>query len=122
MYHTAMPGLFDGTPLERPVTCDACEKPLAACTCPRGAGGEIVLPKDQPARVGCERRRGKTVTIISGLDPVATDMRAMLNRLKTACAAGGAINEGRIEVQGDHRERTVAFLRELGYPARQLGH
>ena len=97
-----MSGLFDGTPLERPVTCLACEKPLDQCACPRGASGEVVLPKDQPARVGREKRRkGKTVTVITGLDPVASNLRAILGQLKLACAAGGTISQDRIEIQGD---------------------
>jgi translation initiation factor 1 len=61
------------------------------------------------------------VTVIAGIDPVASDINALLARLKSACAAGGTINEGRIEIQGDHRERVVAILKELGYPARPTG-
>ena len=114
--------MFDGTPLERPVTCEACEQPLAQCACPRGESGTILLPKDQPARVGREKRRkGKTVTVISGLNPVASNLDAILAQLKSAFAAGGTINKGRIEIQGDHRERALAFLRDLGYPAKLSG-
>ncbi len=117
-----MSGLFDGTPLERPVTCRSCERPLADCGCPRDANGEIMLPKDQPARVGREKRRkGKSVTVITGLDPVASDLGAILAQLKSACAAGGTISQDRIEIQGDHRERVVAILVGLGYPAKQAG-
>jgi translation initiation factor 1 len=117
-----MSGLFDGTPLERPVTCATCEKPLDQCACPRGASGDVVLPQDQPARVGREKRRkGKTVTVITGLDPVASNLRAILAQLKSACAAGGTISQDRIEIQGDHRARALAILRELGYPAKMTG-
>ena len=81
MHH--MSGLFDGTPLERPVTCEACEKPLDQCACPRDASGQVLLPKDQPARVGLEKRRkGKTVTVIAGLDPTASDFDTILRKLK----------------------------------------
>ncbi len=117
-----MSGLFDGTPLERPVTCQRCAKPLDQCACPRGADGEVMLPKDQPARVGREKRRkGKTVTVIAGLDPVASDLRAILGQLKSACAAGGTISQNRIEIQGDHRERVLAILRDLGYAVKMTG-
>jgi translation initiation factor 1 len=117
-----MSGLFDGTPLERPVTCEACEQPLDQCACPRGANGEVMLPRGQPARVGREKRcKGKTVTVITGLDPVASDLRAILGQLKSACAAGGTIREDRIEIQGDHREQALSILRSLGYPARLSG-
>ena len=34
---------------------------------------------------------------------------------------GGTISDGRIEIQGDQRERAMALLRELGYPAKQSG-
>ena len=117
-----MSGLFDGTPLERPVTCEACEQPLAQCACPRSESGKVLLPKDQPARVGREKRRkGKTVTVITGLDPAASNLDAILAQLKSACAAGGTINEGKIEIQGDHRERVLSILRDLGYPAKLSG-
>ncbi len=140
-----MPGLFDGTPLERPVTCQRCEKPLADCRCPRDATGQIRLPKDQPVRVRRETggRGGKTVTVIAGLDPAATDMTALLKELKAALGTGGAVkeaaastsqagsrgNSGRgapasvptIELQGDHRERVVDLLNAKGYPAKGAG-
>ena len=117
-----MSGLFDGTPLERPVTCGVCDRALARCTCPRSESGAVLLPANQPARVGREKRRkGKTVTVITGLDPVASDLDAILSQLKSVCAAGGTITKGRIEVQGDHRDRALSILQDLGYPAKQSG-
>jgi len=117
-----MSGLFDGTPLERPVTCEVCNRPVEQCTCPRSESGMILLPQDQPVRVGREKRRkGKTVTVITGLDPVASNLDDILSQLKSACAAGGTINETSIEIQGDHRERALSILRDLGYPAKPSG-
>jgi translation initiation factor 1 len=82
----------------------------------------VLLPKDQPARVQRERRSGgKTVTLIRGLDPVASDLPGLLKKLKTVCAAGGGIADGAIEIQGDHRDRIVELLRSLGYPAKTSG-
>ncbi len=84
--------------------------------------GLVLLPKDQPARVGREtRRKGKTVTVIMGLDPVASNLRAIQGQLKFACAAGGTISKDKIEIQGDHRERTLSILKDLGYPAKLSG-
>ena len=117
-----MSGLFDGTPLERPVTCPGCEEPLDECACPRDVSGEVLLPSDQSVRIGREKRRkGKTVTVITGLDPVASNLRAILGQLKSACAAGGTVSQDRIEIQGDHRERALAILQDLGYPAKMTG-
>lgn len=117
-----MGGLFDGTPWERPVTCAECGRPLEACRCPRDARGDLKRPQDQPARVHRERRSGgKTVTVVSGIDCVATDLEALLKELKSSLGAGGTVKEGRIEIQGDHRDRVAAILREKGYPAKAAG-
>ena len=117
-----MSGLFDGTSLERPVTCEVCKQPVAECACPRNESGEVLLPKDQLARVGrAKRRKGKTVTVVTGLDQVASNLDEILKKLKSSCAAGGTINEGRIEIQGDHREHVLSILQDLGYPAKLSG-
>ncbi len=116
-----MSGLFAGTSLERPVTCERCGKALLACTCPRGADGKVLLPKDQAPRVRREKRRGKMVTVIAGLDAKATDLSALLKQLKSSLGAGGTIAEGEIEVQGDHKEKIIAVLVKMGYPAKGAG-
>ncbi len=116
-----MSGLFAGTPLERPVTCERCEQPLDRCRCPRDASGAILLPKDQPARVRREKRRGKFVTVITGLDPAASDLPAMLKDFRSSLGAGGAIANGAIELQGDHRDKVLETLRARGYPAKPAG-
>ena len=117
-----MGGLFAGTPWERPVTCSACGRALAECACPRDAAGKVLLPKDQQARVSRERRAGgKWMTVVSGLDPAATDLGTLLKKLKAECAAGGGVSEGKVEVQGDHRDRVVEVLKGMGFPAKASG-
>lgn len=111
-----MSGLFAGTPLERPVTCAVCEKTLEECVCPRDGDGEVLPPADQKAIVRLEKRKkGKVVTTISGLDPQASDLKAILKKLKSVCGSGGTISDNTIEVQGDHREKVAVELRKLGY-------
>lgn len=95
--------------------------PLDRCACPRSRSGAILLPKDQPARVRREQRRGKFVTVIAGLDGSATDLPAMVKLFKTKLATGGTVSEGTIELQGDHRDRLVQILRDMGYPAKAAG-
>ncbi|MFA9479869.1 translation initiation factor [Phycisphaerales bacterium AB-hyl4] len=114
-------GLFDGTSLERPVTCPVCHKPTDACTCPRNAAGEVTSPRDQPARVQREKRRGKWVTVVTGLDPHASDLPAMLKQFKQKCSAGGGLHPDGFEIQGDHRDLIVAELKKSGYPAKPSG-
>ena len=111
-----MPGLFAGTSLERPVTCAVCEQPLDACRCPRDAAGNVLPPEKQTAVVRMEKRgKGKVVTVISGLDPVANDLLALLKQLKGLVGAGGNVEGGAIELQGDHREKIAAKLREMKF-------
>jgi translation initiation factor 1 len=78
-----------------------------------------------PARVRVGRevagRGGKGVSVISGLPLAAADLEALASRLKRLCGAGGAVRDGVIEIQGDHRDRLVAELRLLGYDAKRSG-
>lgn len=113
--------MFAGTPLERPVTCEQCGAVLDACQCPRDSTGCVRPPASQPLIIRREkRRRGKLVTSVQGLDPVASDATALLRRLKSTCGAGGTIEDGVIEIQGDHRTRIGELLAEAGYPVRVI--
>jgi len=116
-----MAGLFDGTDLQQPVTCAVCGKALDQCVCPRNAGGEVCRPADQPARVRREKRRGKWVTVVYQLDPAATDLKALAKLLKQKCSAGGSDTADGVEVQGDHRDKIIRILVDMGYPAKASG-
>jgi translation initiation factor 1 len=74
-------------------------------------------------RVGRETsgRSGKGVSVISGLPLAGEELEALATRLKKLCGAGGAVKDGSIEIQGDHRDRLVAELLKLGYEARRSG-
>ena len=50
-------------------------------------------------------RKGKTVTVLDGLPANADFLRETAGRLKKLCGTGGAVRDGRIELQGDHRDR-----------------
>ena len=66
-------------------------------------------------------RRGKTVTTISGL-PLADDaLRALAAELKRTCGSGGAVKDGVIEIQGDHRETLLTALESRGHKAKLAG-
>lgn len=120
-----MPGLFHGTPLEQPVTCERCGKTHAQCACPRDRhSGKVLRPEDQPVRVRREQRRGKFVTVVTGLTPRSDrtdDLPDLLRTLKSTLATGGTLADGVIELQGDHRDRLVEHFKKLGYPAKPAG-
>jgi translation initiation factor 1 len=67
-------------------------------------------PGDGIVRVGrtSSGRRGKTVTLVTGLPPGELDSTA--KELKRLCGSGGAVKDGVVEVQGDHRDRIVERL------------
>ena len=74
-------------------------------------------------RVGREvaGRGGKGVSVITGLPLAPGQLEALATTLKRNCGAGGGAKNGRIEIQGDHRDRLVAELRKLGYDAKRCG-
>ena len=81
--------------------------------------------KSGPAKVRVGRevsgRGGKGVSVVSGL-PLSRDaLDELATRLKKICGAGGAVKDGTIEIQGDHRDRLVAELCKLGYDAKRSG-
>ncbi len=81
--------------------------------------------KAGPAKVRVGRevsgRGGKGVSVVSGLPLVGEALEELATRLKKTCGAGGAVKDGTIEIQGDHRDRLVAELTKLGYDAKRSG-
>ena len=90
-------------------------------TAPSGPSAEDV--KNARVRVGREvaGRGGKGVSVISGLPLNEAGLEALATQLKKTCGAGGVAKDGRIEIQGDHRDRLVAELIKLGYDAKRSG-
>jgi len=80
-------------------------------------------PGEQKVRVGRETsgRGGKGVTVITGLQLPAAELETLAGELKRACGAGGKVVGGKIEIQGEHRDRLVAELVRRGYPAKRAG-
>ncbi|HEY1898658.1 MAG TPA: stress response translation initiation inhibitor YciH [Steroidobacteraceae bacterium] len=76
-----------------------------------------------PVRVGRETagRSGKGVSVVTGLPLSGPDLEALGTKLKKLCGAGGAVKDGKIEIQGDHRDRLVQELVKLGYEAKRSG-
>ena len=66
-------------------------------------------------------RRGKTVTTITGLPGSATDLGNLLKVLKQHCGAGGTRDTSALEIQGDHRDRIVAWLEANGHNVKLVG-
>lgn len=80
-------------------------------------------PRQQTARIwrDSKRRRGKTVTVIGGLQHDPTTFEELLKTLKKSCGAGGTFKDGEVEIQGDQREAISAFFLKLGYKVKAVG-
>ena len=91
----------------------------------RQAASKPPLMGSGPAAVRVARevagRAGKGVSVIQGLPLGTAELEELATRLKKLCGAGGAVKDGVIEIQGDHRDRLVAELRKLGYEAKRSG-
>jgi translation initiation factor 1 len=60
-------------------------------------------------------RKGKSVTVIEGLQHNPAMLEEIARILKQYCGAGGTVKEGSIEIQGDQRDRVTKKLREMNY-------
>ena len=109
--------LFEGTQFDRPPKCERCGELEQDCECPPPEV-EAADPATQTARIRLERRKkGKQVTVVAGLEEgnPGRHLSELLKQLKNACGAGGTIQQGVIEIQGDHQERIRGLLKQMGF-------
>ncbi|NJR51163.1 MAG: translation initiation factor [Leptolyngbyaceae cyanobacterium CSU_1_3] len=80
-------------------------------------------PNQQNIRVQVSRkgRGGKTVTVISGFQAKAETLADLLKKLKAQCGTGGTMREETLEIQGDHAQKLLQILVQLGYKAKISG-
>jgi translation initiation factor 1 len=68
-----------------------------------------------------KQRGGKPVTLVEGFDGPASELLLLGKALKQQCGVGGAVKEGCVLVQGDHRDKVVKQLESLGYATKRKG-
>lgn len=66
-------------------------------------------------RLETKGRKGKGVTLISGVPLEPAELAQLGKQLKQKCGSGGTVKDGVIEVQGDHCESLVEALKKLGW-------
>lgn len=88
-----------------------------------GESAEPVEPGTQLLYVSLDRRQraGKSVTLIEGFTGPQDQLDALGKALKTRCGTGGTVKDGCILIQGDVREKAIAFLLEKGYKTKRKG-
>lgn len=113
------------------IPCRACGRPAHGGPCGSAAleraakeRAKAAPPKgDGVVRVSRDKkqRRGKVVTVITGVPLAEADLTDLAGRLKRLCGTGGTVKDGTIEIQGDHRDRLADVLRDLGYQVKLAG-
>lgn len=75
------------------------------------------------AKVGRETagRRGKGVTTVFDVSISDGELTELAGLLKQKCGTGGTVKNGRIEIQGDQRDRITTELEKLGYKVKRSG-
>lgn len=101
--------------------CPGCGRPKGHCQCAQRAaaskrGSGVV-------RVGRETkgRKGKGVTVVTGLDLGPFELADLAKHLRSRCGAGGTVRDGVIEIQGEHRDAVVEALAAKGIQSKKSG-
>lgn len=112
--------------------CPECGRSESRCRC-RGKGARArIKARDEAAaaqksdgivRVGrsTKGRKGKTVSTVTGVPLDEGALQTLTGELKRRCGTGGALKDGVIEIQGDHRDTLVAELETRGFQVKRTG-
>ena len=90
--------------------CTKCGLPKELCVC------ETIAKENQVIEVTVEKKKfGKQYTIVTGIDTKEIDMDQLVKKLKNRLACGGTAKDGKIELQGQHRQKVRQALIEAGF-------
>ncbi len=100
--------------------CPSCDRAIEACVC---SIDETIPETDGIVRIGRETkgRKGKAVTVITGLPLKQSELKQLARELKAQCGCGGTVKEATIEIQGDHRDKLIEILKSKGYTTKRAG-
>lgn len=73
-------------------------------------------PGRQVLRIWLERvKGGKEATVVKGFSGPDSQLDDLARLLKNKCATGGNAKDGVIILQGDHRDKVLKMLVDMGY-------
>ncbi len=91
-------------------TCPKCGLPMPICVC------ETIAKESQRIRVYLVKKKfDKFSTIVEGLEAKSIDLKDVASKLKSDLACGGTVKAGKIELQGDHRQKVKKSLIVMGF-------
>ena len=90
--------------------CQICGLVKELCVC------ETIAKESQKISVYIERKKfNKYYTIVEGIDQKEIDLKDLAKKLKSELACGGTIKDGKIELQGEHKQKTKKILIDCGF-------
>ena len=90
--------------------CPVCGLVKELCVC------ETIAKESQKILVYIEKKKfNKNYTIVEGIDEKEIDLKDLAKKLKSELACGGTIKGGKIELQGEHRQKVKKILIEYGF-------
>jgi translation initiation factor 1 len=104
--------------------CPSCGKSFAECTCKKkNSRSQPNIKIDGIIRIQREvkGRKGKTVTLVSGFQINANELKTLATQLKRRCGTGGSVKDGVIIIQGDHRQTLLSELEKRGFKSKLAG-
>ncbi len=74
-------------------------------------------PAQQYLRVklDAKQRAGKVVTLIQGFEGQEVALQDLGRKLKSYCGTGGSAKDNEIIIQGDNRDKILAWLHKQGF-------
>lgn len=90
------------------------------CICNKVEDGPLA---GQTAKIMVDRkgRKGKSMTVVEGLKVNPMHLADIAKTIKQKIGAGGTAKQGRIEIQGEHRDKVAAVLQEMGVKTKFSG-
>ena len=92
--------------------CPRCGRPPTRCLC---GSREPASHGKSRARVQRKTHRGETRTAIWGLSLPEAELRGLAGELARACGTTSSVENGIIELQGDHQDVVARALEGRGY-------
>lgn len=77
--------------------------------------------QDEPLICKYEKRKGKPITIIEGYNGADADFKVLSKEIKQLLSVGGSFKNEQIIVQGDYRDKIMAFLKDKGFKVKRVG-